>query len=128
MKPVTLEWIRIAEGDWATANREHLVQDAPNYRAVTFHCQQCGEKYLKAYLQEKSVNPERTHNLVILLDKILPYDPDLSKLRESCVELTVFAVDHRYPGTTTSDEDARDAILYSGLIRQAIRESFGLKN
>ncbi len=51
MKPITLEWIRIAEGDWGTANREHNIEIDPNYRAVSFHSQQCGEKYLKAYLQ-----------------------------------------------------------------------------
>jgi HEPN domain-containing protein len=127
MKPVTLEWVKIAEGDWATANRESLVEDNPNYRAVSFHSQQCGEKYLKAYLQEKSVDPERTHNLEVLLDKILPYDTGLSKLRESCVELTEFAVEHRYPGTTTSAEDAGNAIVHAGCIRQAIRECFGLE-
>jgi len=77
MKPITLEWIRFAEGDWATASRENCVETDTNYRAVSFHAQQCGEKYLKAYLQEKSVNPERTQNLEILLDKILPFEPGL---------------------------------------------------
>ena len=53
MKPMTLEWIRIAEGDWATANRENNVEPDTNYKAVSFHSQQCGEKYLKAYLQRE---------------------------------------------------------------------------
>ena len=57
MKPITLEWINIAEGDWQTANRESKVETETNFRAVSLHAQQCGEKYLKAYLQEKSINP-----------------------------------------------------------------------
>ena len=128
MKKITLEWIRIAEGDWATANRENRIETDTNYRAVSFHAQQCGEKYLKAYLQEKSLNPERTHNLEILLDKILLHDPVWSILRESCVELTDFAVEHRYPGSTTSAQDANDALKHAGLIRQHIRTFFGLDN
>ncbi len=126
MKPMTLEWIKVAEGDWSTANREIKVETDTNYKAVSSHAQQCGEKYLKAYLQERSVNPERTHNLEILLNKILPYEPAWSDLRESCVELTDFAVEHRYPGMTTSPQEAEDALSHSGLIRKCVREFFDL--
>lgn len=37
MKPETEEWIKKAEGDWATMLREHKVTDNPNYDAVCFH-------------------------------------------------------------------------------------------
>mgnify|MGYP001281240867 CR=1 FL=1 len=121
MKPMTLEWIKVAEGDWSTANREIKVETDTNYKAVSFHAQQCGEKYLKAYLQEQSVHPERTHNLEILLNKILPYEPAWSTLRESCVELTDFAVEHRYPGTTTSRGEAEGALSHSERIRKSVR-------
>ena len=124
MKSLTLEWIEIAEGDWATANREIRIEVDTNFRAVSFHAQQCGEKYLKAFLQETGVNPERTHNLQILLDRILPDKPEWSDLYESCVELTDFAVEHRYPGATTSPQEAEDALIHSGLIRKTIREFF----
>lgn len=128
MKPITLEWITIAEGDWETANRESNVDARTNFRAISFHAQQCGEKYLKAYLQEKSTNPERTHSLQFLLNKILPYEPTWTILVESCLELTEFAVDHRYPGTTTSKEQADNALKYAGDIRRVIRDYFGLGN
>ncbi|MFN0280314.1 MAG: HEPN domain-containing protein [Pyrinomonadaceae bacterium] len=126
MKKMTLEWIEVAEGDWATANRERLVEAKTNYKAISFHAQQCGEKYLKAYIQEKSDDPERTHDLEVLLNKILPHEPAWSALKESCIELTDFAVQHRYPGTTTSSQDAEDAIRHAGLIRKFVREFFGL--
>lgn len=126
MKKMTLEWVQVAEGDWATANRESQVEVGANYKAISFHAQQCGEKYLKAYIQEKSVNPERTHDLEILLDKILPFEPTWSALRESCTELTDFAVQHRYPGTTTSAQDAEDAIRHAGNIRKFVRVFFDL--
>jgi HEPN domain-containing protein len=55
MKPTTAEWIIKAEGDYLTARRELAVKDNPNHDAVTFHAQQCAEKYLKARLIEAGV-------------------------------------------------------------------------
>ena len=126
MKQITLEWISFAEDDLATANRENKVENNTNYKAVSFHAQQCGEKYLKAFLQEKGIKPERTHNLEVLLDKILTFEPELGDLKESCIVLTDFAVDHRYPGTTTSAEDASDSLFHAGNIRKKIRKFYGL--
>ena len=44
MNEVIREWIEKAEGDFATANREMMVKDKPNYDAVCFHAQQCIDK------------------------------------------------------------------------------------
>jgi HEPN domain-containing protein len=126
MKPITAEWIRIADGDWDTANRELAVTKDPNYKAVSFHSQQCGEKYLKAFLQENSIDPERTHDLTILINKILPLKPEWASLQESCAELTTFAVDHRYPGTTTSQAEATEAVYHANIIRTTVRSHFSL--
>ena len=54
MHALTSEWIAKAEADWRVANREIRVQHGASYDAVCFHSQQCVEKYLKAFLQEKS--------------------------------------------------------------------------
>lgn len=70
MQEITSEWIEIAEGNWSTANRELAVETDPNYKTVSFHSQQCGEKYLKAYLQERNLEPERPHSLDYLLNRI----------------------------------------------------------
>jgi HEPN domain-containing protein len=51
MNPAVAEWISKAEGDFTTAGRELRARKSPNYDAVCFHAQQCGEKYLKAILQ-----------------------------------------------------------------------------
>ena len=37
MKQITLEWVEKAEGDFATAEREVVVSQSPNYDAVCFH-------------------------------------------------------------------------------------------
>jgi HEPN domain-containing protein len=43
MKPLTQEWVKKAEGDFATAERELRARKNPNYDAVCFHAQQCVE-------------------------------------------------------------------------------------
>ena len=67
MQPVTLEWIEKAEGDFRTALREMRARKQPNYDATCFHAQQCAEKYMKAFLQEKLVPVDKTHDLLRLL-------------------------------------------------------------
>lgn len=66
MKRATREWIDKAEGDYAVAGREFAAA-TPVFDAVCFHAQQCAEKYLKALLQEHSVEFPRTHDLVALV-------------------------------------------------------------
>jgi HEPN domain-containing protein len=81
MNPLTSEWVQKAEGDFGTASREIRARRAPNYDAVCFHAQQCAEKYLKALLQEEDIPFGKTHNLVILLDLLLPAEPSWEMLR-----------------------------------------------
>ena len=71
MKPITLEWIAKAEGDWNSAQREYRARQRPNYDAACFHAQQCAEKYLKARLEEAVIAFGRTHDLISLLTLVL---------------------------------------------------------
>jgi HEPN domain-containing protein len=59
MLALTQEWVDKAEGDCHTASREARARKAPNYDAVCFHCQQCAEKHLRAYL------PEQNHHISV---------------------------------------------------------------
>jgi HEPN domain-containing protein len=98
MRPETLEWIEIAEGDFQTASREALVTDTPNYSAVCFHCQQSAEKYLKAALTEHSIYFPKTRDLEILLASVCAVAPQAASLTESAKALTGYGIDVRYPG------------------------------
>ena len=71
MKPIAVEWVEKAEGDFATAEREARARKSPNYDGVCFHAQQCAEKYLKALSVEADLPFLRTHDLVILLATII---------------------------------------------------------
>lgn len=67
MKRRTREWIEKAEGDRAVALREMQAAE-PVFDVVSFHAQQCAEKYLKAFLEERCIPFEKTHDLALLLD------------------------------------------------------------
>src|SRR5260370_40929482 len=72
MTKATAEWVQKAEDDWFAANQ--LSQGSrPLHDHVSFHCQQCAEKYLKALLQEVALAIPRTHGLVEVLDLLLPH-------------------------------------------------------
>ncbi|MBV5338007.1 MAG: HEPN domain-containing protein [Deltaproteobacteria bacterium] len=125
MKSLTREWVDKADGDFATAQRELRARKTPNYDAACFHAQQCAEKYLKAFLQEHDVEFGKTHNLFMLLDKVITVVPILDTLRQVLQVLTVFAVDYRYPGETADKAMAAEAVKLCMEVRGRFRELLG---
>ncbi len=95
MEPLTPEWVDKAEGDYSTLQRELRARKSPNYDAACFHAQQCAEKYLKARLQEESIAFAKTHNLLTLLDLLLPAEPLWGSFRVCLAEPTNYAVRYR---------------------------------
>lgn len=127
MKPLTREWVTKAEGDWATATRELRSRRNPNYDGSCFHAQQCIEKYLKARLQELNIEIEHTHNLVYLLNLLLPAHPIWESMRTALVQLNNYAVTYRYPGESADREVARRAVRLTRELRAELRRSLGLE-
>ena len=126
MKPITAEWVGKAEGDFATTEREARVRKSPNYDGVCFHAQQCAEKYLKALLIEADLPFLRTHDLVILLEQLLPLYPLWEVYRGDLAYLSEFAVSFRYPGESADRESALDALRRCRIFRRAARSALGL--
>ena len=126
MKQVTGEWIAKAEGDFATAQRELVATDHPNYDAVCFHTQQCVEKCLKAFLQEANIIFPRTHDLSDLLASALSIEPTWTSLTADLNALSAFAVEYRYPGESAELNEASEAFQKCGNIRQVIRRALRL--
>ena len=126
MKPLTREWLKKAEADFATAQRELRVRRAPNPDAVCFHAQQGVEKYLKACLQEAAVAIPRTHDMAALLDLLLPRDPLLETLRSALNVLSSYAVEVRYPGESATKEQAREALANCRHVREVLSERLGM--
>jgi len=126
MNPLVDEWIAKAEGDFNTAQRELQVADAPNYDAVCFHAQQCVEKYLKAKLVSVGIEFEKTHDLGIILDMLVPLEPSWEELREDMDSLAGLAVEVRYPGYCSEAQDAAEALEIALRVRRIVRQGFEL--
>jgi HEPN domain-containing protein len=122
MKRSTREWIKKADGDFATARRELRARVQPNYDAACFHSQPCVEKYLKASLTEANVSFSKTHDLSLLLDQNLPRQP----VWVAFLELNSFAVAFRYPGDSATREMAKTAVSNCITIRRSIRSGMRL--
>ncbi len=98
MNANTVNWLKKADEDQVTC--ELLLQSEHFPAAVVcFHSQQMAEKLIKAYLTEKNIYFQRTHDLSFLLSKFLiPIDTNFNKLKEPCEYLTDFGILPRYPG------------------------------
>ena len=126
MKPATREWVRCAEEDFdvAAALMRRRTKTAAN--SIGFHCQQCVEKYLKARLEEAGLVAPRTHDLVALLQLLLPIEPLWASFASALRGLNDYAVRFRYPGHVATRADARTALKLCRSIRIDVRLSLGL--
>lgn len=119
INPLTLEWVRKAEGDYA-AIALHQQAEAPDFYRICFHAQQCIKKHLKAWLQEANICFSKTHGLESLLDLIVPTIPAWHAWRVDFLTLSEREVDLRYPSKLTNG-DASQAMDVCERVRQAIR-------
>lgn len=126
MKPLTLEWVDKAEGDFTTSGRELRARKAPNYDAACFHAQQMAEKYLKALLQENDQPTPKTHSLIDLLALILLVDSSFHMIRPDLEILDRFAVRFRYPGEAADRHEAKTAFRSAVAVRGFMRPRLGL--
>ena len=98
MKQLAKEWLSKADEDFRVAERE-LAAEPPAFAAVCFHAQQAVEKAMKALPVDLGVDFPRTHDLKFLLDLIKSKTPVFDDLEEALVNLSVSAVEVRYPGS-----------------------------
>jgi HEPN domain-containing protein len=125
MKKMTREWVRKAEADLAIVRRIRAAKP-PLYDGICFHCQQAAEKYLKALMQERGLAVPRTHDLVDLVDLLLPGDSTLRSLRRGARSLRRFAVDARYPGMWASSRQANASWQNVQRMRTEVRKRLGI--
>ncbi len=115
-------WIEKADNDLRNAEcvlgmRENCPTDT-----VCFHCQQCAEKYLKAFLIFRNTAFPRTHDLVVLLN--LAEEVGGLPLRVEQVQpLNRYSVEGRYPGDwePIALEEASDALTMARRVREVVR-------
>lgn len=89
-------WLRAAKNDFGSAVK--LVDGDNVYPGTAlYHCQQCAEKALKAFLLFHDIEFEKTHNLSVLIEICTDKNPAFRKLAEYAEALTPYATLYRYP-------------------------------
>lgn len=103
------EWIKKAEQDRSAANVLIRQRKLAVYDIVCFHCQQCVEKYLKAYLTSINQDFPKTHDLMELVDLAVKGNGAFELIRDLIKPLGKFAIRFRYPGEESRSPQAKQA-------------------
>ena len=127
MREVTKEWISKAEGDYRSADVLLHQIEIPEIDTTCFHCQQCAEKYVKAFLTEKDIDFPRNHDLVRLLELCLTVDAGFENIRNQLRRLENYGVVIRYPGMTVPLEMAHEAFENATQVRAFVRKKLKVK-
>jgi HEPN domain-containing protein/predicted nucleotidyltransferase len=90
----TWRWVEVGDTDLRAARK--LAEEGQFFGPVCFHCQQAGEKYLKALLVSRRLRPRRTHDLKKLLADLRAGGCELPGLDKDCKLLSTHAVTPRY--------------------------------
>ncbi len=107
---VSKQWVAKAKNDLLNADNNLKAEEIP-FDTVCFHCQQAAEKFLKAYLVANDNSYPISHDLILLLEKILPLNASAEVLRDDLALLMPYAVEIRYPDDwfMPTEEDAKEA-------------------
>lgn len=88
-------WLTKAQHDLLTAKTMLGAELCPT-EVVCFHCQQCAEKMLKAFLVLRDHDFPKTHDLKGLLNMCAEHNPEFATLSAEAAGLTDYAVQPRY--------------------------------
>lgn len=94
-KKLAQEWFQKAEDTWKFTQAGW--EETEISSEACFGCQQTAEKYLKGYLVNHGIKPERTHILSDILFECKKIDKDFEKIFDECETLTEYYNPARYP-------------------------------
>ena len=118
-------WTEKAEHDFLAAQHAMDLAEKGLTDIVSFHCQQCAEKYVKALLLHHGVAFPKTHDLRLLLD-LIPEAVPLGVPREQVIPLNRYVIEGRYPGEwePITVAEANCALEMAQAVRQAVLKQF----
>ncbi|MDR0871048.1 MAG: HEPN domain-containing protein [Planctomycetaceae bacterium] len=112
------QWFRIANSDLKIARRCLAEADDGVWvntepEIACFHCQQAVEKALKGFLVFYEIDPPKIHDLKVLCEMAIPYEPMFEQFLGVCSDIMLYAVRTRYPDDVfiIDDETANQAIV-----------------
>ncbi|OHD53972.1 MAG: hypothetical protein A2Y33_12440 [Spirochaetes bacterium GWF1_51_8] len=120
------QWMLKAYHDLLLARHElERPSDEMVTEGVCFHCQQCAEKALKAFLVSKHSEISRTHDLEFLLMQCIQIDKTFETIDTG--KLSDYAVEIRYPDDFYIPEiaEAKEAYSDASIIYEFVSEKLG---
>jgi len=99
------EWLRYAQNDLTVAKHCFNDLNPKQTEIASYHCQQCAEKAVKAFLIFKDTEPPKTHDIKLLCKMCQDIDNTFSGISNLCAHLTPYGVTIRYPDELAPDED-----------------------
>ena len=108
---IVKEWLDFASKDISSAKYLLDMRPVP-LEIICYHCEQASEKVLNGYLIHHDVEPPKTHDLRLLCKMCADFDKSFDELSQSCVNLTAYGVQTRYPfEIEILDSDMQRAIV-----------------
>lgn len=128
------DWLERAESDLDTARI--LKDNGGDNCNAAFHCQQCIEKALKAYLLFMRKSHFDGHNLTYLCRQAMKHDSFFNEWLDESAELNRFYIETRYPTDTGFDIDddqleksyLNAANMYNFILKTLKQEIFGIQH
>jgi HEPN domain-containing protein len=127
MREITEEWVFKAEDDYRSAEALLYLAEPPIVETACFHCQQCAEKYVKAFLEEHEIDFPRNHNLMQLLDSCIRLDESFETIRRALQSLEHYAVTVRYPGLWVPFDLGKNAYEVATRVRKFVRKKLKVR-
>ena len=98
-------WLAKAQDDLLAAQRLFNDYYPKQVYISSYHCQQCAEKALKAFLLFKNTEPPKTHDLKVLNKMCQDIDSSFTEIAIQCAHLNPYGVTVRYPNELSPDEE-----------------------
>jgi len=99
------EWLQYANNDLIVAKHCFNDLNPKQTEIASYHCQQCAEKSLKAFLLFKNTEPPKIHDLKVLNKLCQDIDSSFTEIVIQCAHLTPYGVTVRYPNELSPDEE-----------------------
>lgn len=115
------DWLNTAKRDLNAAII--LLEHECGNELVAFHCQQCAEKSMKAYLISKGKGIISTHSLIYLCKLCESFEPAFKQYIKDCGFLNQYYIETRYPADEPieiDDYEVNECIKISSKIYEIV--------
>ena len=111
------DWFKIGNRE---LKRAEILSKWGDISGAALNIQQALEKYLKGYLLSYGWKLRKIHDLEILLNDTIGFDPSFEEFRASCQKITQYYLEERYPVSTSSELNEDEIIMAMKITKKII--------